>query len=76
MLFPVIMMILSPIEHAALAGDAAEGCAVPKDRQLLSLHRQGSKACTVQGNTDLFKVAKLTACVLGVHVSDSPVVKK
>ena len=59
-----------------LAGDAAEGCAVPKDRQLLSLHRQDSEACTVQGNTDFFKVVKLAACVLGVHVSDPPVVKK
>lgn len=68
--------ILSPIEYAALAGDAAEGCAVPKDRQLRSLQRQGFKACTVQGNTDFFKVAELTACVLGVHVSDPPVVKK
>ena len=68
--------VLSPIEYAALAGDAAEGCAVPKDRQLLSLHQQGSKSCTVQGNTDFFKVAELTACVLGVHVSDPPVVKK
>ena len=68
--------ILPPIEHASLAGDAAEGCAVPKDRQLLSLHRQGFKACTVQGNTDFFKVAELTACVLVVHVSDPPVVKK
>jgi len=46
------------------------------DKQLLSLHRQGSKSCTVQGSTDFFKVAKLTACVLGVHVSDPPVVKK
>ena len=27
---------LPTIEHTALAGDAAEGCAVPKDRQLLS----------------------------------------
>ena len=68
--------VLSPIEHAALAGDAAEGCAVPKDRQLLSLHWQGSKSCTVQRNTDFFKVAKLTICVLGVHVRDPPVVKK
>ena len=68
--------VLPPIEHAALAGDAAEGCSVPKDRQLLSLHRQSFKACTVQGDTDFFEVAKLTACVLGVHVSDPPVVKK
>ena len=68
--------VLPTIEHTALAGDAAEGCAVPKDRQLISLQRQGFKACTVQGNTDFFKVAKLTACVLGVHVSDPPVVKK
>ena len=45
------------------------------DRQLISLHRQDFKACTVQGSTDFFKVAKLTACVLGVHVSDPPVVK-
>ena len=68
--------VLSTIEHTALAGDAAEGCAIPMDRQLISLHRQGSKSCTVQGRTDFFKVAKLTACVLGVHVSDPPVVKK
>ena len=68
--------VLPPIEHAALAGDAAEGCAVPKDGQLLSLQRQGSNARTVQGNTDFFKVAELPACVLGVHVSDPPVVKK
>ena len=67
--------VLPPIEHAALAGDAAEGCAVPKDRQLRSLQRQGSKASTVQGNTDFFKVAELTACVLGAHVNDPPVVK-
>ena len=68
--------VLPTIEHAALAGDAAEGCAVPKDRQLLSLQRQGFKACTVQGITDFFKVAKLTICVLGVHVRDPPVIKK
>ena len=68
--------VLPAIEYAALAGDAAEGRSVPKDRQLRSLQRQGFKACTVQGNTDFFEVAKLTACVFGVHVSDPPVVKK
>ena len=40
------------------------------------LHRAGFGTLPVEGSTDFFEVAKLTACVLDVHVRDPPVVKK
>ena len=63
--------ILPPIEHAALAGDTAEGHAIPIDRQLRVLQRLGFKACAVQASADLLKEAELLLFVVVIHSKNS-----
>ena len=63
--------ILPSIEHAALAGDAAELCAIPIDRQLRIRQRLGFISCPVQASADFLKVAELLFRVVVIHSKNS-----
>ncbi|MCI6362589.1 hypothetical protein [Intestinimonas butyriciproducens] len=63
--------IFPPIEYAALAGNTAERCAIPMDRQLRLVQRLGFKPSTVQGNADFLEVAELLLLVVVIHSKNS-----
>lgn len=63
--------IFPPIEYAALAGNTAEGYAIPMDRQLRLVQRLCFKAGTVQGNTNFLEVAELLLLVVVIHSKNS-----
>lgn len=54
-----------------LAGNTAERCAIPMDRQLRLVQRFGFKASTVQGNADFLEVAELLLLVVVIHSKNS-----
>lgn len=63
--------IFPPIEYATLAGNTAERCAIPMDRQLRLVQRLGFKPSTVQGNADFLEVAELLLLVVVIHSKNS-----
>jgi hypothetical protein len=60
--------ILSPIEHAAPAGDSTQRSIVPQNGTFAVFQRLCFKAHTVERNADFFEVAKLLPSVAVVHV--------
>lgn len=66
-----VIHIFPPIEYATLAGNTAERCAIPMDRQLRLVQRLGFKPSTVQGNADFLEVAELLLLVVVIHSKNS-----
>ena len=65
---PDTVHVLLAVQHAALAGDAAERRIVPQDGELAVFRRLCFKARTMERNANFFEVTELLSCVAAVHV--------
>ena len=58
-----------PVQNPALAGDAAQVSVISTDGEVAVFNPPGVKACSLQTDGSLFKVAQLRHIVLLVHIN-------